>query len=112
MHLPKDFIIGTDIPNIPIQLVLLFVNVLMQFVCIRGVNLLAASSSALTVTIVLNIRKLVSLMLSIWLFGNSLTMGTITGAAIVFGAGALYSLDSRRRVLDKNPAIKESKKQA
>lgn len=82
----------TRMPN---KLIYLAANVLTQFACIRGVNLLAAATSALTVTIVLNIRKLVSLLLSIWLFGNQLAVGTLIGALVVFGAGALYSLDSR-----------------
>ncbi|TQN65763.1 UDP-N-acetylglucosamine transporter yea4, partial [Colletotrichum shisoi] len=73
--------------RIPSQLAYLATNVLTQYACIRGVNLLAAVSSALTVTIVLNIRKLVSLLLSIWLFGNRLAVGTLVGAIIVFGAG-------------------------
>lgn len=81
--------------QVPSQLAYLAINVLTQYACIRGVNLLAAKSSALTVTIVLNIRKLVSLLLSVWLFGNSLARGTLVGAVIVFGAGALYSLGSR-----------------
>lgn len=83
--------------EVPSKLVYLAANVLAQFACIRGVNLLAAASSALTVTIVLNIRKLVSLLLSIWLFGNQLAIGTLVGAVIVFSAGALYSLDSRSK---------------
>lgn len=87
---------------IPSQLAFLFVNVLTQYACIRGVNLLAAVSSALTVTIVLNIRKLVSLLLSIWLFGNRLATGTLVGAIVVFSAGALYSLDSKGR----SPAVR------
>jgi solute carrier family 35 (UDP-xylose/UDP-N-acetylglucosamine transporter), member B4 len=82
---------------IPSQVVYLTLNVLTQYACIRGVNLLAAASSALTVTIVLNIRKLVSLLLSIWLFGNRLASGTLVGAVVVFSAGALYSLDSGGR---------------
>lgn len=82
---------------IPSQLFYLVMNVLTQYACIRGVNLLAAASSALTVTIVLNIRKLVSLLLSIWLFGNQLATGTLLGACIVFGAGGLYSLDSGKK---------------
>lgn len=82
---------------IPSQVVYLVLNVLTQYACIRGVNLLAAASSALTVTIVLNIRKLVSLLLSIWLFGNRLASGTLVGAVVVFSAGALYSLDSGGR---------------
>jgi len=80
---------------IPSQIAYLVMNVLTQYACIRGVNMLAAVSSSLTVSIVLNIRKLVSLLLSIWLFGNQLAMGTLVGAIIVFGSGALYSLDTR-----------------
>ncbi|KAG5985228.1 hypothetical protein E4U55_000051 [Claviceps digitariae] len=92
--------------KVPGQIVYLGLNVLTQYACIRGVNLLAARTSALTVTIVLNIRKLVSLLLSIWLFDNSLAYGTLAGAIIVFGAGALYSLGSQQEAhcsqLDKN----------
>ncbi|EAA36131.1 hypothetical protein GE21DRAFT_2314 [Neurospora crassa] len=83
--------------HIPSQLFYLALNVLTQYACIRGVNLLAAASTALTVTIVLNIRKLVSLLLSIWLFGNKLAFGTLVGAVIVFGAGGLYSLDGKKK---------------
>lgn len=84
--------------QIPSQLVFLAANVLTQYACIRGVNILAAVSSALTVTIVLSVRKLVSLLLSIWLFGNSLAAGTMLGALIVFSAGALYSIGPRPNV--------------
>ena len=88
---------GLEGLEVPSQLWYLALNVLTQYACIRGVNLLAAASSALTVTIVLNVRKLVSLLLSIWLFGNRLSTGTLIGAIIVFAAGGLYSLDSRKR---------------
>ncbi|KAJ9157667.1 UDP-N-acetylglucosamine transporter YEA4 [Pleurostoma richardsiae] len=84
--------------RIPSQLAYLVLNVLTQYACIRGVNLLAAASSALTVTIVLNIRKLVSLLLSIWLFGNRLAPGTLFGAVVVFFAGGLYSLSPGKKV--------------
>ncbi|KFH40732.1 UDP-N-acetylglucosamine transporter-like protein [Hapsidospora chrysogenum ATCC 11550] len=87
----------------PSQLVFLGVNVLTQYACIRGVNLLAAASSALTVTIVLNIRKLISLLLSIWLFGNSLATGTLIGALIVFSAGGLYSVG--RQPTKQEPSV-------
>jgi len=96
-HEGQEFLAGV---HVPIQLAYLVANVLTQYACIRGVNLLAAASSALTVTIVLNIRKLVSLLLSIWLFGNRLSPGTLIGAIVVFGAGALYSLGARPRPRD------------
>jgi UDP-xylose/UDP-N-acetylglucosamine transporter B4 len=94
--------------QIPSQLFYLVLNVLTQYACIRGVNLLAAASSALTVTIVLNIRKLVSLLLSIWLFGNRLAFGTLVGACIVFFAGGLYSLDGKRKPPQRRAAAAKS----
>lgn len=80
----------------PVQLVMLLMNGLTQYLCIRGVNLLSAQSSSLTVTIVLNVRKLVSLMLSIWLFGNRLAPGVLLGALLVFVGGSLYALPARK----------------
>jgi UDP-xylose/UDP-N-acetylglucosamine transporter B4 len=92
--------------RLPSQLVFLALNVLTQYACIRGVNLLAAATSALTVTIVLNIRKLVSLLLSIWLFGNRLSPGTLVGAVVVFFAGGLYSLHGRQKTPAPRPKVK------
>ena len=76
---------------VPVQILFLLMNGLTQYVCIRGVNQLSAKTSSLTVGIVLNVRKLVSLLLSIWLFGNKLDTGVLVGAAIVFVGGALYA---------------------
>jgi hypothetical protein len=69
-------------------------NSVTQLLCITGVNLLGAKSSAVTVTIVLNVRKLVSFILSIWLFGNPMSGLMIVGAALVFGSGALYGWET------------------
>lgn len=95
--IPFDFQKGLDSIYIPSQLAYLVMNVLTQYACIRGVNLLASAASALTVTIVLNVRKLVSLLLSIWLFGNRLSPGTMIGAFIVFFAGGMYGLDGGKK---------------
>ncbi|KAG5930022.1 hypothetical protein E4U42_003325 [Claviceps africana] len=94
LSMPWGFL--TAEAEVPGQVVYLGLNVLTQYTCIRGVNLLAAKTSALTVTVVLNMRKLISLLLSIWLFENSLAYGTLTGAMIVFGAGALYTLGTQQ----------------
>lgn len=83
--------------RIPRHLFFLTLNALTQYLCIRGVNILGSISSALTVTIVLNIRKLVSLLLSVWLFGNELHVQVLLGAAVVFGGGFLYGLESQRQ---------------
>ncbi|KAI0436011.1 hypothetical protein F4803DRAFT_557418 [Xylaria telfairii] len=107
MTLPEGWRKAAEGIYLPSQVTYLALNVLTQYACIRGVNLLAAESSALTVTIVLNIRKLVSLLLSIWLFGNRLATGTLVGAVVVFSAGALYSLDSKKK--QKIPATTRPK---
>jgi len=96
-NIPLDFQKGLDRIYIPSQLAYLVLNVLTQYACIRGVNLLASAVSALTVTIVLNVRKLVSLLLSIWLFGNRLSPGTLLGAFIVFFAGGMYGMEGNKK---------------
>jgi UDP-xylose/UDP-N-acetylglucosamine transporter B4 len=83
--------------TVPLPVVLLLLNALTQLLCIVGVNRLSAQSSSLTVSIVLNIRKLASLLLSIWLFGNQLPSGVIVGAAVVFVGGGLYALPASGR---------------
>lgn len=81
---------------IPTQVFYLLMNAFTQYLCIRGVHLLSAKSSSLTVTIVLNVRKLVSLLLSIYLFGNNLAPGVLVGAIFVFVGGALYGFEGAR----------------
>jgi drug/metabolite transporter (DMT)-like permease len=80
--------------KLPRSIFNLALNSATQLVCITGVNLLGAQSSAVTVTIVLNVRKLVSFMLSVWIFGNTLSGRMLVGAVLVFGAGALYGWET------------------
>lgn len=80
------------------HVVYLLANAVTQLLCITGVNILSANTSAVTVTIVLNIRKLVSFMLSIWLFGNQMSGLMKVGAVMVFGAGALYGYETTYRI--------------
>ncbi|KIW23300.1 uncharacterized protein PV07_11510 [Cladophialophora immunda] len=95
---------------LPRPLVLLLLNAATQLLCIIGVNRLSAQSSSLTVSIVLNIRKLVSLVLSIWLFGNQLPIGVVMGAVIVFVGGGLYALPGPRggKPMDKEKIRKKT----
>lgn len=90
-----SFPTGSFCLQIPRPVLLLLLNATTQLLCIVGVNRLSAQSSSLTVSIVLNIRKLASLMLSIWLFGNTLPLGVLTGAAVVFIGGGLYALPAK-----------------
>lgn len=84
--------------QVPKAFLYLIANGLTQYVCVRGVNNLAGNATALTVSIVLNIRKFVSLLLSIYLFGNSLSVGTMVGTLLVFIGASLYSYSSSRPV--------------
>ncbi|KAI4087172.1 MAG: hypothetical protein LQ344_006967 [Seirophora lacunosa] len=82
--------------DIPKDVLYLILNALTQYLCIRGVNLLSARTTALGVTIVLNMRKLASLLLSIWLFGNQLPPGVLLGATVVFGSAGLWAWEGQR----------------
>lgn len=81
---------------VPIKISYILLNGLTQYLCIRGVYLLSAKTSSLTVVIVLNIRKLVSLILSVYLFGNVLTFGVLAGATLVFLGGGIYAYEGAR----------------
>jgi UDP-xylose/UDP-N-acetylglucosamine transporter B4 len=96
LGLVKYEVIANLLPMVPVQVAYLAMNALTQYLCIRGVHLLSAKSSSLTVTIVLNVRKLVSLLLSIYLFGNHLAGGVLAGAALVFVGGGLYGFEGAR----------------
>lgn len=68
----------------------LLANVLTQYVCISGVNQLAAKTNSLSVSITLNIRKLASLLLSILFYGSIPNAGVLAGAAVVFYGAYVY----------------------
>ncbi|KAF2459715.1 UAA transporter [Lineolata rhizophorae] len=99
----------------PTSLALLLANAATQLLCISGVNVLSAHSSAVTVTIVLNVRKLVSFLFSVWLFGNEMGGQMVVGAVLVFGAGALYGWETsvgirRRRAEEEKGGRERGKK--
>lgn len=83
------------------HVIYLTANAVTQLLCITGVNILSANTSAVTVTIVLNIRKLVSFLLSVWIFGNQMSGLMKIGAAMVFGAGALYGWETSYKIPQK-----------
>ena len=75
-----------------------------QYLCVRGVNRLSAISTALTIAIILNIRKFTSLALSVALFGNKLATGVKIGAILVAAGAAWYAYESRGRTVKRyNP---------
>ncbi len=84
-------IIGFENLTIPIQFFNLLLVTITQYLCVRGVQNLAGNTGALTVMIILNVRKFVSLLLSIWIFGNPVNLGILIGAVFVFIGVFLYS---------------------
>lgn len=84
-------------------MVLLLANAVTQVACIGGVNRLSAQTTAVGVTIVLNVRKLVSFLLSCVIFGNPISGLMALGSTMVFVSGAVYGWDSSRRKPAKSP---------
>ena len=54
---------------------------------------LQSVSDPLTVNVALTVRKCASLLLSIWVFGNTFTPPHWLGACLVFGGAMLYGMD-------------------
>jgi UAA transporter family len=88
--------------TIPRHLFFLFINVITQYLCVRGVNRLTAISTALSIAIILNIRKFVSLALSVAVFGNKLATGVKIGALLVAVGAAWYAWEGRGRSHKRN----------
>ncbi|KAG8960603.1 golgi uridine diphosphate-N- acetylglucosamine transporter [Tulasnella sp. 419] len=87
------------VPSFYIPLVL---NVVTQFICVSGVHRLTSRVSSLTVTLVLAVRKAVSLWISVLVIkgseGNAWLWG---GAAAVFLGTITYGIDGSRRKVKK-----------
>lgn len=93
--------------TIPRAWVYLLINVITQYVCIRSVYVLTTECSSLTVTLVITLRKFVSLLLSIYYFRNPFTLVHWLGTALVFAGTLLFT-----GVLSRAPAVSEQKTKA
>lgn len=76
---------------VPKAWVYLFCNVVTQYVCIRSVYVLTTECSSLTVTLVITLRKFVSLLLSIYYFQNPFTTVHWLGTALVFAGTLVFT---------------------
>ncbi|CAE6474625.1 unnamed protein product [Rhizoctonia solani] len=82
--------------TLPSFYVPLAVNVFTQFLCVGGVHRLTSQVSSLTVTLVLVVRKAVSLWISVVLVGGNRGDVWLWGGAMAVVVGTfLYSLDQR-----------------
>ncbi|XP_062857813.1 UDP-xylose and UDP-N-acetylglucosamine transporter [Trichomycterus rosablanca] len=76
---------------VPVMWVFLALNVITQYVCIRGVFILTTECASLTVTLVVTLRKFLSLIISILYFQNPFTSWHWVGTAVVFLGTLLYT---------------------
>ncbi|XP_071818014.1 UDP-xylose and UDP-N-acetylglucosamine transporter-like [Apostichopus japonicus] len=77
--------------TIPVMWAYLLGNVITQYVCIRGVFILTTECPSLVVTLVVTLRKFVSLVFSIWFFQNPFTIGHWCGTFLVFSGVLLFT---------------------
>ncbi|XP_066143488.1 UDP-xylose and UDP-N-acetylglucosamine transporter-like [Euwallacea fornicatus] len=94
---------------IPILFVYLFFNVLTQYMCISSVYVLTTECTSLTVTLVITLRKFMSLVFSIVYFDNPFTLAHWFGTFLVFG-GTLIFTEVPKRVMEsqKQKKVKKS----
>lgn len=81
-------IIGLQMPS---TIIYLFGNMATQFLCIRSVYHLTTECSSLTVTLVITLRKFVSLLFSIVYFSNPFTILHWIGTLLVFGGTLIFT---------------------
>lgn len=77
--------------NVPIAWIHLLVNCVTQHVCIASVYVLTTECSSLTVTLVVTLRKFVSLLFSIVHFQNPFTVFHWIGTAMVFVGTLIFT---------------------
>lgn len=65
-------------------------NVVTQYICIRSVYVLTSECASLTVTLVVTLRKFMSLMFSIFYFQNPFTVYHWCGTVLVFGGTLIF----------------------
>ncbi|XP_022667396.1 UDP-xylose and UDP-N-acetylglucosamine transporter-like isoform X2 [Varroa destructor] len=86
----------------------LLANILTQHLCITSVCKLSTECTSLTVTLVLTLRKFVSLVISIFYFGNEFSFQHWIGTALVF-IGTLLFLDAPPSSGQKDAKDKQAK---
>lgn len=77
--------------SLPSQWVYIIGNVLTQYICISSVYVLTAECSSLTVTLVVTLRKFVSLLFSIVYFKNPFTIYHWIGTLLVFVGTIIFT---------------------
>lgn len=91
--------------SMPILWIYLFLNCLTQFLCISSVFILTTECSSLTVTLVITLRRFISLLFSIIYFDNPFTIYHWVGTSLVF-VGTMIFTEMLPSLINKTDAIK------
>ncbi|XP_019855798.1 PREDICTED: UDP-xylose and UDP-N-acetylglucosamine transporter-like isoform X1 [Amphimedon queenslandica] len=83
--------VNIGIMIIPIMWIYLFLNAFSQYMCISGVFVLTTECPSLVVTLIITLRKFVSLLFSILYFQNPFTTLHWIGTALVFSGTLLFT---------------------
>jgi len=86
---------------LPSMLFYLLLNTATQLFCVVGVNRLTGRVTSLTVTLILSVRKAVSLFLSVAVYGGQGNAKMWAGAALVFLGTIGYSTGSRAKGVEQ-----------
>lgn len=98
--------------TMPVLWLYLLMNIITQYVCIRGVFILTTECASLTVTLVVTLRKFLSLIISILYFQNPFTAWHWVGTAVVFLGTLIYAeVWTNVQTALRGPDIKEKKGQ-
>jgi UDP-xylose/UDP-N-acetylglucosamine transporter B4 len=76
----------------PILWFYLLLNVLTQYICIRGVYALTSTLGTLSTTLIITVRKFLSILISLIYFDNTFTTLHWIATALVFGGGIAFTL--------------------
>jgi UDP-xylose/UDP-N-acetylglucosamine transporter B4 len=81
-------IVGLGIPKLWVYII---GNMMTQYICIRGVFTLTTECPSLVVTLVVTLRKFISLLISIFYFQNPFTLTHWIATTFVFGGTLVFS---------------------
>lgn len=98
--------------SVPIMWLYMLGNIITQYVCIRGVFILTTECTSLTVTLVVTLRKFLSLIVSILYFQNPFTVWHWLGTAVVFLGTLLYTEVWSSMTAALRGPVKEKEKKA
>jgi UDP-xylose/UDP-N-acetylglucosamine transporter B4 len=95
---------------VPSMIFYLACNAASNLICISAVYRLTSECLSLTVTLVVTLKKFLSLLFSIWYFDNPFTLVHWLGTAMVFAGTLLFSDVPGMIRQQREEAVKSSKK--